>query len=122
MIIKDINEQEFFPVKDHTKLSELFHPHKNTSYPLPYSLAYAELSSYKKSIPHRLTHSTELYIIVKGKGIMHIDNDQETVSKQQVILIPKNSIQYIENTGKEPLGFYCIVSPPYHQQDDNIQR
>ena len=120
MIIKNIKEQDFFTVQDNTKLTELFPSQNNTPNSLPYSLAYAELLGYKKSSPHRLQTSVELYIIVKGKGIMHINDEQQQVTKDQVVYIPKNSIQYIENTTKYPLGFYCIVSPPYQQKDDHL--
>ena len=50
--------------------------------------------------------TTEVYFILKGKGIMHINDEVEEVGAYDTIYIPPNAVQYIENTGDEIIGIY----------------
>ncbi len=47
---------------------------------------------------HKLRGS-EVYYILKGKGLMYIDDEAEEVSAGQAAYIPPDSIQRIENIG-----------------------
>lgn len=84
-----------------------------------YSLAHARLAPGKKSLRHALK-TTEVYYIVHGKGMMHINNEVQEVAPQDTIYIPPESIQYIENTGHEELEFLCIVDPAWRVEDEMV--
>lgn len=84
-----------------------------------YSLAHAGLAPGNKSLRHALK-TTEVYYIVRGKGMMHINDEVQEVCPQDTIYIPPESIQYIENTGDEELEFLCIVDPAWKIEDEII--
>lgn len=118
MHIKDLKNCPEFIAGDGTFLRELLHPDKERL-KLRYSLAHATLRPGKKSTPHKLKTS-EVYFILKGKGLMHIENKAREVSPNQIIYIPPNSVQYIENSGTEELSFLCIVDPAWKKEDEKI--
>ena len=118
MFIKDLKDcQEFF-AGDKTILKELLHPDKQ-DIKIRYSIAHATLKPGDKSIPHKLKTS-EVYYILEGEGIMHIDKESEKVIAHQAIYIPPNSKQFIENLGKNDLKFLCIVDPAWKKEDEVV--
>lgn len=124
MFIKDLNDCPEFLAGDKTVLRELLNPnHVETCRGMPlqmrYSLAHATLKPNQTSKPHKLKTS-EVYCILEGEGIMHIDNENTKVKPGQVIYIPPNSKQFIENTGKSDLKFLCIVDPAWRKEDEVV--
>lgn len=121
MIIKDIRSCEYSRVMDETFLCELLHPDKeDKKLNINLSIAHAILGMEESSLPHKLKTSVEIYYILEGKGIMHIDNEAEEVQQGQIIYIPANSTQYIENIGNEELKFLCIVNPMWKEEDEEL--
>jgi mannose-6-phosphate isomerase-like protein (cupin superfamily) len=103
---------------DKVALRELLHPAKSPL-ELRYSLAHATLKRGEASLPHRLKTS-EVYYILAGQGIMHIDDESAAVGANQVIYIPPNAEQHIDNTGAADLVFLCIVDPAWRPEDESI--
>lgn len=118
MHIIDLKNCEEFIAGDKTILKELLHPDKQ-NIKLRYSLAHATVKPYEKSTPHMLKTS-EVYYILEGEGIMHIDNENTKVKSGQAIYIPPNSKQFIENTGRNDLKFLCIVDPAWRKEDETV--
>ncbi len=118
MLIKDLLNCQEFTAGDATVLKELIHPDKETI-KLRYSLAHATLKTGKISMPHKLKTS-EVYYIIEGEGMMHIENESNKVKAGQAIYIPPNTKQFIENTGKSDLKFLCIVDPAWKKEDEVI--
>lgn len=104
--------------RDDTILREIL-PDGKTDGKLSYSLAYATISSGRKSRSHRLS-SAEVYYILEGTGVMYIDDEQAEVHPGQAIYIPPNSRQHIGNTGACDLKFLCIVAPPFRAENEEI--
>ncbi|RKZ01860.1 MAG: cupin domain-containing protein [Candidatus Hydrothermota bacterium] len=119
MLIKKVDLCEEFIAGDGSLLREVLHP-KNDKIALPFSLAYARVKPKEATIPHRLKTSFEVYFILQGKGVMHVNEESENVSKGDAVVIPPNSIQWIENSGAEELVFICVVSPPWSENDEEI--
>jgi mannose-6-phosphate isomerase-like protein (cupin superfamily) len=119
MFVKDIEKAEEITAGDGTKIRELLSP-KSDPVPVSYSLALAKIAPGGKSLAHKLQSSSEVYIIVKGSGIMHIGDEARAVKSGNVIYIPKDVFQFIENDGVEELTFYCIVDPPWDQGDEVV--
>ncbi|GAB4307140.1 MAG: cupin domain-containing protein [Methanobacteriaceae archaeon] len=121
MLIKDLKKCETFKALDETILCELLNP-KNEAEDLKmgFSLAHAMLEPGKSSIPHRIRDSVEVYFILEGKGLMHIDQDYNVLKEGQAVYIPPGSVQYIENIGNSKLKFLCIVSPPWKLEKEEI--
>ena len=118
MIIRDIKKAKYINASDKTKLCELIHPLREDVFQISYSLAHAILKSGEKSQPHKLKSSSEVYYILDGKGIIHVDNKRSEIKTGQAIYVPPKSIQSIENCGRVDLKFLCIVSPPWQSSDD----
>lgn len=121
MIIKDIKNCDYFRAMDKTLLCELLHPDKeNKDLKIDFSIAHAVLKTDESSIAHRLKTSIEIYYILEGKGIIHINEEIEEVFPGQIIYIPANSKQYIKNAGKDELKFLCIVYPKWKEEDEEL--
>ncbi|MHC1689823.1 MAG: cupin domain-containing protein [Bacteroidales bacterium] len=118
MLIKDINSIPEFTAGDDTILRVILHP-DNEPLPVGYSLAHARVKPGKVSYPHTLK-STEVYYILEGEGLMHIDDESSKATPGQAVFIPANSRQYIENTGTGDLVFLCIVNPAWRAEDEVI--
>jgi mannose-6-phosphate isomerase-like protein (cupin superfamily) len=119
MTIRNIRDCEYFRAADGTLLCELLHP-DNEDLDMGFSLAHAILRRGEASEPHRLRESVEVYYIMEGEATMHIDDESFTVKEGDTIHIPAGAIQYIENTGESELSFLCIVSPPWHRDDEDV--
>ena len=89
MLIRDLKKCPAIIAGDHTVLRELLRPDK-AALKLRYSLAHATVLPGRKSVPHRL-RTSEVYYILSGKGIMHINNEQCPVRAGRAIYIPPNA-------------------------------
>ncbi len=120
MLIKDIRRCSYFTAQDSTILCELLHPCRE-NVKIPYSIAHATLKPGHSSKPHRLRKSSEIYYILKGNGIMYIDDEQADVTSGQAIFIPPESWQHVKNVGTDDLKFLCIVYPMWKAEDEEVR-
>ena len=116
MLIKSVRQGAVVTANDGCQLVELLHP-KNDPVSLPYSLAIAEVAPHQSSYRHRLAQD-EVYYLLSGVGVMHVDEQTSTVKAGDAIHIPAGAVQWIENPASEPLRFAAIVSPPWTAADD----
>ena len=116
MFVKKILDCDAFVANDGCTIRELLHP-ENDAIDLPYSLALATVDIGKTSFQHKL-EQTEVYHILQGHGRMFIENEDSEVTAGDVIVIPEEALQWIENIGNEPLVFAAIVSPPWTEDGD----
>ncbi len=119
MLIKDVNRCQQFVAGDKSLIREVLHP-KNDGIKSGFSLAHATVQKGGKTVPHRLKNSVEVYYIIQGRGVMHIDDEAEEIRENQAVFIPPGSVQWIENTGDEDLVFICVVSPPWSEEDEEV--
>ena len=118
MFIKDLQHCEEFIAGDNSRLRELLHPDK-ADIAIRYSLAHAVIKPGSTSTPHML-RTSEVYYILEGEGIMHINNESARVSPGQAVYIPPHARQYIKNTGRSDLIFLCIVDPAWRCEDEEV--
>lgn len=118
MTLKKLQDIEVIDGGEGTKIRQIFHPH-NTLSGIRYSISHSLVEPGKKSVLHKMKTS-EVYYILDGEGILHIDDDKLNISKDQAIYIPPNSKQYIENSGESDLKFLCIVDPAWKKEDEEI--
>ncbi len=119
MFIVDVNNCEEIIAGDGSILRELFSPLKD-NIDVRYSLALARVKPGEITHKHRLKTSSEVYFILRGKGVIHIDDETAEVKEGHIIYIPPGAIQRIKNTGNEDLVFLCIVCPPWRKEDEEI--
>ncbi len=84
-----------------------------------YSLAHARVAPGQKTLPHRL-RSSEVYYILQGHGLMHIDQEASAVKPGDMVDIPPMASQWIENTTPDDLVFICIVDPGWRKEDEIV--
>jgi mannose-6-phosphate isomerase-like protein (cupin superfamily) len=118
MIIKDLQSCTEFIAGDDTILREILHPDKE-QLELRYSFAHAVIKPGKTSYPHKLKTS-EVYYILEGEGIMHIEDENSKVFPGNTVYIPPDSKQYIHNSGTIDLKFICIVDPAWKKEDELV--
>ncbi len=118
MLVRSFEDCEEFIAGDKTVLRELLHPDKQDA-PVRYSLAHAIVRHGDVSVPHAL-RTCEVYYIIEGEGLMHIDDEERSVVVGDTIVIPPNAEQWIENTGKSDLSFLAIVDPAWRVEDEII--
>jgi len=118
MLIRYLKDCQEFIAGDDSILRELLHPDK-MDVQIRYSLAHAKVQRGHKTNPHRL-RTSEIYYILSGDGLMHIDEESLEVGPECAVYIPPNAIQYIENTGNCELEFLCIVDPAWRQSDEEV--
>ena len=116
MFVKKNSACDAFVANDGCTIRELLHP-KNDAIDLPYSLALATVDVGSKSYQHKL-EQIEVYHILQGQGRMFIEDEDNEVGVGDVIVIPAEALQWIENIGSEPLIFAAIVSPPWTKDGD----
>ena len=118
MFIKRLNDCRQFIAGDGSILNELLHPDK-AKILIRYSLAHATVVAGQKTRPHKLK-SSEVYYVMTGRGLMHIDQESFKVGPDCAVYVPPNSVQYIENTGNSILKFLCIVDPAWREEDEEV--
>ncbi len=121
MLIRKLHERESINALDNTTIREILNPkHESQPLVLNYSLAHATLKPEKKSLPHKFHEASEVYYILKGKGLMHIDDETAEVSLGDTIYIHPPSVQWIENIGSDNLEFLCIVDPAWKPDAEEL--
>ena len=116
MSLRKNSEIDSIQGNEGTKIKQYFHPH-NTLNGINYSLAQFILESGKKSKLHKMS-SSEIFYILEGKGILHVDDESHHLEKDDSAYVSPNSKQFIENVGTNDLKFLCIVEPAWKADDE----
>lgn len=111
MLIKSMADCAPYTANDGCQIREVLHPAQDPI-ALPYSLAVAEVVAGAQTYRHRLQQA-EVYYVLEGKGLMHIDLEARDVRTGDAIFIPAGALQWIENVGPMNLRFLALVSPPW---------
>jgi mannose-6-phosphate isomerase-like protein (cupin superfamily) len=118
MFIRELADCEEFVAGDNCMLRELLHPDK-AKLELRYSLAHAIVKPGDTTWAHRL-RTSEVYYIIEGRGIMHIDDESAPVSPGSTVYIRPGARQCITNSGATDLKFLCIVDPAWRKEDEEV--
>jgi mannose-6-phosphate isomerase-like protein (cupin superfamily) len=120
MRIKSLMNSKKVIAGDGVHLRELVNPVNDAGFTGRYSLAEAILPPGMKSKRHRLkTH--ELYFVVEGHAVVHLDEESSTVEPGDAVEIPPGTVQWVDNSGgSEPFVFLCIVDPAWRAADEEI--
>lgn len=103
---------------DNSTICEILNPLKE-DLNIGYSLAWAQVKPGEKTLPHKLKVS-EVYYVLKGTGIIHINNEEKRINDSDTVYIPQDANQFIENAGEENLDFLCIVDPAWKPEIEEI--
>lgn len=76
------------------------------------AITWVEVAPQSGQIPHQ--HQPEqVYIIIKGKGLMTVGEEQTPVSVGDLVYIPSNIIHGITNQSDEQLVYISASSPAF---------
>ncbi len=82
------------------------------------SVARARVEPGVTTAWHRLTGTSERYLIVSGRGRMELDGVQaRDVSPGDVVCIPPDLPQRITNTGTDDLIFFAVCTPRFRPEN-----
>jgi mannose-6-phosphate isomerase-like protein (cupin superfamily) len=118
ILIKKLEECPQFLAGDRTHLREILHP-RNDRASTQYSIAYASLPAGEASLPHALA-SSEVYYILSGGGIIHVNEEEAAVGPGDAVYIPPGAVQSIRNISNTTLAFLCIVEPAWREEDEVV--
>ncbi len=117
MDLRRLDQLKEIVANDGCRLRELVHPERDSS-GVPYSLAVAWIGPGQATAPHCLIGETEVYLVLRGSGRMHVGDEIEDVRPGDAVVVPPGARQWIECAGAEPLQFAVIVSPPWRAEHD----
>ena len=76
MLLRRLQDREAINALDDTTVREILNPkHESQPLVLNYSLAHATVKPNEKSLPHKFHEASEVYYILRGTGLMHIDDE-----------------------------------------------
>ena len=79
------------------------------------SLARARVEPGVKTAWHRLKGTAEVYYILSGQGQIELGEEfTRQVKAHDVVRIPPDMAQRIENTGPDELIFLCFCTPAFN--------
>ena len=119
MFIRELKDCPEFVAGDNCTLREILHPDK-AALALRYSLAHAVVQPGQTTWKHRL-RTSEVYYIIEGEGVMHIDGEAAPVRSGSTVYIPPLATQCIHNSGETDLTFICIVDPAWQKEDEVVE-
>jgi mannose-6-phosphate isomerase-like protein (cupin superfamily) len=61
---------------------------------------------------HAHAASEQAYVIVRGRGRMTVDDEEQEVGPGTLVFIPAGASHAIESIGDEPILFLTVTSPP----------
>ena len=69
---------------------------------------------------HAHEANEQVYVIVRGRGLMRVGDEQESVEAGDLVFIPPKTDHAIRNVGDEPLIYVSATSPPFDR--DALER
>ena len=113
-MIKNNQQTEEYFFEEGCYITELW----NENHDGAVSIAQARVRPGETTKKHALKNTVERYLIVKGEGMVFIGGDTpQAVNKDDVVVIPAGTSQYIRNTGSEDLLFLAICTPRFEQEN-----
>lgn len=66
---------------------------------------------------HRLSNTTERYLILSGRGRVQVGTSVREVGPGDVVMIAPDESQRITNTGSRELAFLAVCTPRFRQDN-----
>ena len=77
------------------------------------SITWVEGEARSEQNLHAHPDAEQVYVIVAGRGLMHVADEEQEVGPGTLIFIPKGSLHAIRNVGSEKLVYVSATSPPF---------
>jgi len=113
-LLRTDSSKEFYTT-ERCHILEMLHNHDSDK---PFSIAKARVEVGVTTAWHRLSEITEFYYILQGTGVMEIGEDSGfEVKVDDIVRIPSDQPQRIQNTGDQDLIFLAICNPPFSDKN-----
>jgi mannose-6-phosphate isomerase-like protein (cupin superfamily) len=66
---------------------------------------------------HAHAHEEQIYVIVRGRGEMHVGDEAQTVTAGTLVFVPPGTPHSIRNVADEPLVYVSATAPPFEAPD-----
>ncbi len=66
---------------------------------------------------HGHPDNEQVYVIVRGRGVMQVGDEMEEVREGTLVFIPPGAAHAIKNTADERLVFVSATSPPFDPKE-----
>ena len=110
MLIYDTATCPYKRVMDNSRLYKLLHPEKiQANLKIRYMLGPDICIKGRVDTPLPYRKVLMSTIIIRGQGLMHINEQTENVGAEQAVFFPAGSVQYISTMREEDLEFLAIV-------------
>lgn len=70
--------------------------------------------------PHYHPDAEELYYILSGKSLMHIEDEKREVETGDVVYIPPKKAHSLQNTSSAPVRFITLTVNAYKEVEGEI--
>jgi mannose-6-phosphate isomerase-like protein (cupin superfamily) len=77
------------------------------------SITWVEGEAGSQQALHAHPDSEQVYVIVVGRGLMHVADEEQEVGPGTLVFIPKGALHAIRNVGSERLVYVSATSPPF---------
>jgi mannose-6-phosphate isomerase-like protein (cupin superfamily) len=111
-LIRNIADAEWHQLPGHFggALSKLLvHPDTTGSEHIDYRISHYQPMARVEIHAHRVQE--QIYHVLRGVGMMEVDNERRLVREHDVVFIPPGVRHAISNTGAEDLTFLVITAP-----------
>lgn len=77
------------------------------------SITWVEGEHGSEQPVHAHGANEQVYVIIRGRGIMRVGNEQQEVGPGTVVFVPPGTGHAILNAGEEPLVYVSATAPPF---------
>lgn len=110
ILIKRPNETDEYPTEERCHILELLNESDDSSQ----SIARARVEPGVTTAWHQLKDTSEVYLIISGQGSVELNEEERhDLNAGDLVRIPPNTPQRIENTGVDDLVFLCFCTPAF---------
>jgi len=81
------------------------------------AITWVECAPGSMQAVHGHPDSEQVYVVVRGRGVMQVGGEMQEVSEGTLVFIPPGAAHAIKNAGDEPLVFVSATSPPFDPQE-----
>lgn len=77
------------------------------------AITWVDCEPGSRQLDHRHEDQEQVYVIVRGTGLMRVGDEEAEVGAGTMVLVPPGHDHSILNTGTETLTYVSATSPPF---------
>jgi mannose-6-phosphate isomerase-like protein (cupin superfamily) len=77
------------------------------------AMTWVECPPGSEQQAHRHDTQEQVYVIIRGHGVMRVGDEQQTVSAGALVFVPPGSDHSVRNDSDEAMTYISATSPPF---------